>query len=141
MTIRLDGKEERVGKLENIQDRLNQYLRKKNLPKIEKQATDITMLFELTLRSVWTLENKEQRESIAVEIAQALKPYFGGKKIEDALDDITAKLEKERVEAEIEAKEDAEEEKLKNLKERIKDPNYVPTFEELMKIKKEKEED
>ncbi|MBN2444302.1 MAG: hypothetical protein JXJ04_23270 [Spirochaetales bacterium] len=130
-----------MGKLENIQDRLNQYLRKKNLPKIEKQATDITMLFELTLRSVWTLENKEQRESIAVEIAQALKPYFGGKKIEDALDDITAKLEKERVEAEIEAKEDAEEEKLKNLKERIKDPNYVPTFEELMKIKKEKEED
>ena len=127
-----------MGKLENIQDRLNQYLRKKNLPKIEKQATDINMLFELTLRSIWTLENKEQREALAVEIAQALKPYFGGKKIEDALDDISVKLNKEKQEDKIEAQEDAEEEKFNNLKKRIKDPNYVPTFEELMKIKNEK---
>ena len=126
-----------MGRIENLQDKLNQYLRKKKLPKIEKQATDIYMLFELTLRSVWTIEDKEQRESLAVEIAQALKPYFGGKKIEDALDEISNKLNKEKQREKIEEQKQAEEDKIDDLKERIKDPDYVPTFEELMKIKKE----
>ena len=129
--------EKTMGRIENLQDKLNQYLRKKKLPKIEKQATDIYMLFELTLRSVWTIEDKEQRESLAVEIAQALKPYFGGKKIEDALDEISNKLNKEKQREKIEEQKQAEEDKIDDLKERIKDPDYVPTFEELMKIKKE----
>lgn len=126
-----------MGKLENIQYKLNQYLRKKGLPKIEQQAKDIYMLFELTLRSVWTIENIEQRDSLAIDIAQALKPYFGGKKIEDALDEISKKLEKEDQQEEIEEQIETEKKKLENLKERMKDPNYVPTFDELMKIKEE----
>ncbi|MBN2531580.1 MAG: hypothetical protein JXB88_01745 [Spirochaetales bacterium] len=126
-----------MGKLENIQYKINQYLKNKGLPHINQQVTTIYMLFELTLRSVWTIEDTEQRDSLAVEIAQALKPYFGGKKIEDALYDITEKMKKEEKQEEIQEKIQEEKDKLEDLKERMKDPNYVPTFDELMKIKKE----
>lgn len=126
-----------MGKLENIQYKLNQYLRKKGLPYVKQKAKDIYILFELILRSVWTIEDVDQRDSLAIEIAQALKPYFGGKKIEEALDEITDKLKKEEQREEIQDQIQAEKDKLKDLKERMKDPNYVPTFEELMKIKKE----
>jgi hypothetical protein len=131
------NKEAIVGRLENIQYKLNNYLRKKGLPSITEQAKDIYMLFELTLRSVWTIEDTEERDSLAIDIAQALKPYFGGQRIEDALDEITEKLKKEDQQEEIEDKIKAEEQKLDDLKERMKDPDYVPTFEELMKMKKE----
>jgi hypothetical protein len=126
-----------VGRLENIQYKLNNYLRKKGLPSIREQAKDIHMLFESAIRSVWTLEDTEQRDSLAIDIAQALKPYFGGRKIEDALDEIKEKLKKEEQQEEIQEKKEAEEQKIENLKKRMKDPDYVPTFEELMKIKKE----
>lgn len=127
-----------MGKLENIQDKLNQYLRNKGLPHIKQQAKDIAALFEQSIRSVWTMEDADQRDSLVIEIAQALKPYFGGKKIEDTLDSITDKIKKEKQKEAVQGKIKEEKDKLVDLKERMKDPNYVPTFEELMKIKEGK---
>ena len=124
-----------MGKLENMIDNINKYLRNKGLPKLATPINDIYGLFENSLRSVWTLDDSDQRDTLAVEIAQALKPYFGGKKIEDALDEITERLSNERKEKAKKNKKSAEYIEMDNLKEKMKDPDFVPTFEELLKAK------
>jgi hypothetical protein len=126
-----------VGKLENMIDNINKYLKTKGLPKLDSPIKDIYALFEGSLRSVWTLEDREQRETLAVDIAQALKPYFGGKKIEDALDEIKGKLEREQKQKDEKKKTVEEHNEIRNLKDKLKDPDYVPTFEELLKAKGE----
>jgi hypothetical protein len=126
-----------MGKLENMIDNINKYLRNKGLQRIPEGITDIQGLFESSLRSAWAIEDKEQREAIAVEIAQAIKPYYGGKKIEDALDDITARLDAEMKTREVQSKAESEKAAIEGLEKKLKNPDYVPTFEELMKAKKE----
>jgi hypothetical protein len=133
----LSFEEDEVGKIENMIDNINKYLRNKGLPRLSHEITDIHSLFESALRSVWTLADKEQRDGIAVEIAQAIKPYYGGKKIEDALDEISVKLDAENKAKEKSTRIDSEKEAIVELEERMKNPDYVPTFEELMKVKKE----
>jgi hypothetical protein len=134
----ITDKEEYVGRIENMLDKINQYLRNKGLPAVKKPIGDIHELFEKSLYSVWHLEDKDQREAIAIEIAQALKPYYGGKKIEDALDEIIEKLNYKEQQAKIAEEKQEKAEELEQLKARMKDPNYVPTFEELMRVKKDK---
>jgi len=122
-------------RLENMKDNINRYLTNKGLPRLKGSITDIYTLFEESLRSVWEIEDKERRETFAVEIAQALKPYFGGKKIEEALDEVIEKLNKEEKIQDKNEEKQKKIERIQKLKERMKDPDYVPTFEELMKIK------
>ncbi len=128
-----------MGKLENMIDNINRFLRNKGLPKLPAGIADIQTLFEASLRSVWSLEDKEKREAIAVEIAQAIKPYYGGKKIEDALDDITATLNAEEAAKDKSAKVETHKMEVKDIKNKMKDPDYVPTFEELLKAKEHKD--
>lgn len=120
-------------------DKINKYLRNKGIPAVRPPIGDIHELFEKSLYSVWHLEDKDQRESIAIEIAQALKPYYGGKKIEDALDELMEKLNYREQQAEIAEEKQEKKDELEQLKQRMKNPDYVPTFEELMRVKKEKE--
>jgi hypothetical protein len=127
-----------VGKLENMIDNINRFLRNKGLPKLPAGIADIQVLFEASLRSVWSLEDKEKREAIAIEIAQAIKPYYGGKKIEDALDDITATLNAEEAAKQKSAKVESQQGEIKEIQNRMKDPDYVPTFEELLRAKQNK---
>ena len=113
-----------MSNLDNLIDRLNNYLRKHGLPKIVGQPKDLFLLYESTLRSVWNLKDKEQREILAIEIATVLKNYYGGKNLEEALEKITQKLNKEEEQKVIENQKKEKEAKLK-------DPNYKPSFDEL----------
>ncbi len=128
-----------MGKLENMIDNINRFLRNKGLPKLPAGIADIQTLFEASLRSVWSLEDKEKREAIAVEIAQAIKPYYGGKKIEDALDDISATLDAEEAAKHKSAKVESQQGEIKEIRNKMQDPDYVPTFEELLKAKQNKQ--
>ena len=109
-------------------DRINKYLRNKNLKKMEGTAHDLLSLYELALRSVWELEDKESRENYAVDIAHFLNPYFGGRNVAEALKVLTKKLDADTIR-------EKQEEEIDDIKEKMNDPNYVPTFEELMKAK------
>ena len=113
--------------LETIIDKLNAYLRNKGLEKIKGNLEDLDdcdELYEAALRSVWKLENKDQREILAIEIAKGLKKYFGGKNLEEAYHELSLKLNQE------EDQDKVKQEKQKK-EERLKDPNHVPTFDEL----------
>ncbi len=129
-------KEDYVGKIDNMIDNINKYLRNKGLQRLPPGIKDIQSLFEGSLRSVWALDDAQMREAMAVEIAQAVKPYYGGKKIEDALDEITAKLDAELKAKREQEKANSEKEAAKDLEKRLDNPDYVPTFDELMKAKK-----
>ena len=83
--------EEKVSRIDNLIDKINKYLTNQNLPGIQGSITDIRSLFEGALKSIWNNKDKEKREYYSVEIANALKPYFGGKNISDALTEITKK--------------------------------------------------
>jgi hypothetical protein len=124
-----------VDKLDNLIDRVNTFLRKQGFQRLKTAPKDIFILFEMTVRELWTCRNRDKIETLTVELAQMLKPFFGGKKIEDAMDDIFEKLTKEDAANAVEAKKEAEVEANQKLKEKLKDPGYVPTFEELMKAK------
>ena len=110
--------------LETIITKLNDYLRKKGLPKIEGKLEDLDdcdELYEAALRSVWKLKDKEQRETIAIEIAKGLKKYFGGKNLEEAYHELSVKLNQEEMQDKVKQEK-------KEKQERLKDPNYVPSF-------------
>ncbi|MBN1410936.1 MAG: hypothetical protein JW969_08825 [Spirochaetales bacterium] len=125
-------------KLDNLIDRVNIFLRNQGFHRLKNAPKDISMLFELAIREIWKLKDKDKIETLSVEVAQMLKPFFGGKRIEDAMEDIFDKLKKEDGQKAVEAQKQAKLEEDKKLKERMNDPNYVPTFEELMKSKKMK---
>ncbi|MBN2735852.1 MAG: hypothetical protein JXR70_02650 [Spirochaetales bacterium] len=122
-------------RLENLKDRINSWLRKKELPRIMEEVADINELFEKVIRVIWTVDEQGARESLSVEVAQALKPYYGGKKIEDALDGIILQLEQEARQAKEKAALEAAADEIEELKKNIKNSDFVPSFEQLMKIK------
>jgi hypothetical protein len=124
-----------VEKLDNLIDRVNSYLKKQGFQRLKTAPKDIFILFEMTVRELWRCKDRDKIEKLTVEVAQMLKPFFGGKKIEDAMDDIFDKLTKEDQANAVEAKKESEVEAARELKEKLNDPNYVPTFEELMKAK------
>lgn len=113
-----------MSNLDNLIDRLNKYLTGHGLPKIVGQPKDLFLLYESALRSVWNLKDKEKREIMAIEIAKALKNYYGGKNLEAALEQITQKLNKEENEK-VALKQKREKQAKMN------DPNYKPSFDEL----------
>jgi hypothetical protein len=123
-----------MSNLDSVIDAVNRYLHGKGLPRMPKveRREDRDSMDELMLdamRSIWTNPDKEFRESVSVEIAQALKKYSGGKNMEDILDAHTARLDAEEAGAKAKI---LEEEKAAELERKRSDPNYVPTFEELM---------
>lgn len=113
-----------MGKLEQIIDRLNNYLVQRGFQKIAGMPHELDTLYEAVLRSIWKDPDKQKRENMATEVAQALKKYFGGKNLEETYYEVIEKLnleeEKNREEAEKKMKAD-----------KLKDPNYVPSFDEL----------
>ena len=118
-----------MGKLDSLVDSVNRYLVAKELPPMPKAETEacgsIESLLLSAMRCVWTIQDKSYRDRLSVEIAQALKKFMGGKAMEEVLDKARAALDAE------EAKR-AEEEKKAELSRRKADPNYVPSFDELM---------
>jgi len=124
-----------MSKLDVVIEKINRYLRNRNLEKmnpeeIQGDPQNLTVIYEAALRSIWKIEDKEQKDAYAVDIAQFLNPYFGGRNVNDALQDISDKLDKEFAIKK-------EEEKVQVIKDKLKDPDYVPTFEELLKAKNE----
>jgi hypothetical protein len=112
-------------KLANLMDTINRYLTEQGLAKIMGEPENVESLLESALRSVWQVEDKERRETLSIEIAAGLKNYYGGKRITELLEKLTKKMDEE----EKQRKETEEKEKLKQ---KLKDPNYIPTFDELM---------
>jgi hypothetical protein len=110
--------------LDTLTDRLNEFLKKQGLGLLRDKPANVEILYESALRSVWKLENKEKREKLASEITVFLKKYVGGKNIEELYPKITQKLDMELERQNKEAAKQAGEE-------RLKDPNYVPSFDEL----------
>ncbi|RPI03402.1 MAG: hypothetical protein EHM64_12360 [Ignavibacteriae bacterium] len=113
-----------MGKLELIIDKLNEYLIKRGLQKIPGTPMDLDTLYESALRSIWKQPDVEKRENMAIEIASALRKYFGGKNLEEVYRELIPKLNAEEEAVKNKADQKAREEKLK-------DPNYVPSFDEL----------
>lgn len=119
-----------MSKLNVLIDKINRYLRNRNLEKIQGEPQELIALYEAALRSIWKIEDKDQKDSYAVDIAQFLNPYFGGRNVNDALQEISEKLDKEFARKK-------EEDKVQEIKDKMKDPEYVPTFEELLQAKNE----
>ena len=121
-----------MSKMILLMDRINKYLKAKNLPKIEGNPTDLNSLYELALRSVWKEKDPAARENYAVDIGTLLNPYFGGRNVAQALESLKVKLDKvtaiEKEEAATQA-----------IKDKMDDPDYVPTFDELLKVKNEEQ--
>ncbi|MBN1525022.1 MAG: hypothetical protein JW904_11090 [Spirochaetales bacterium] len=113
-----------MGKLELIIDKLNKYLLRHSCAKIPGNPEDLDTLYESALRSIWKLSDLEERETMAIEIAKALSKYFGGKNLEEAYRELVIKLNEE----EAELKKLAEEQEKKQ---RMSNPDYVPSFDEL----------
>ena len=113
-----------MGKLELIIDKLNKYLLKHDCAKIPGNPEDLDTLYESALRSIWKLSDLEKRETMAVDIARALSKYFGGKNLEEAYRELVVKLNAE----EAELKKLAEKQEKQQ---RMNDPDYVPSFDEL----------
>ncbi len=119
-----------MSNLDNIIDAVNRYLVGKGLPRMAKieHREDRDSMEELmldALRSVWTNPDPDFRETISVEIGQALKKYSGGKNMAELLDELRAKLDAEE-------KKRMADEKKAEIARKLSDPNYVPSFDELM---------
>ncbi len=113
-----------MGTLDTLIDRLNEYLKKQGLPAFAGRPADVMRLYAQALRSVWTVDDAKRREALAAEVTDFLKPYIGGKKIEELYKELTQKLNVQRQREQTRA-EAAEREKRANT------PGYVPSFEEL----------
>jgi hypothetical protein len=114
-----------MGKIHYLARKINTFLRKHDCPKMQGDLTKPNMLFEMAMRAVWKGKDREQREKLSIDIAVALKKYFGGKNLEEDYYELKEKLDKEEIEEKKRAEEEA-------LQQRLKDPNYTPTFDELM---------
>ena len=115
----------KVSRIENIVNVINKFLEKNNLSVIKNFPESIGLVYESAIRSIWQVEDKDKRDTLCVEISAELKKYFGGKTLEEALEKIKVKLDKEK-------EQQKEQEEKKKLEERKKDPNYIPSFDELM---------
>jgi hypothetical protein len=113
-----------MGTLDTIIDRLHEYLKKQGLPLFTARPANVIQLYELALRSVWEIPDKERREAVAGEITVFLKKYIGGKKMEELFSQITQKLDAQHASRQI------QEEKTVGEK-HANTPGYVPSFEEL----------
>ncbi len=109
---------------EQIVDKLNAFLAKNGLPKISGTPTDLENLYGSALKSVWQEKDKEKRENLAFAIAGDLRKLFGGKNLEDIYD---------RTKAKLDAAENAAQAKTtsQTVEDKKKDPNYIPSFDEL----------
>jgi transcription initiation factor TFIIIB Brf1 subunit/transcription initiation factor TFIIB len=116
-------------KLMNLIDSVNKYLKNRGLAPVAGVPQDVIGIYEGALRSVWQLRDKEQRDALAIELAKALQKFTGGKNIETAYQEFSKKLNNEE-QANLQ-KQQAEASR-KQREERMKDPNYIPTFDELM---------
>ena len=114
-----------MSKTENIVDLINKFLKNNNLSIIKNVPENMGLVYESAIRSIWQVEDKDKRETLCVEISAELKKYFGGKALEEALEKIKVKLDKEK-------EQQKEQDEKNKLEERKKDPNYVPSFDELM---------
>lgn len=123
-----------MSKLDSLIDSVNRYLTNKGLPRMPRiqdpsERDSMDELMEAALRSVWANPDPDFRDKISVEIGQALKKFSGGKNMEELMDDLRAKLDaEEKAAKEKAAAEAAAAEKAR----RMADPNYVPSFDELM---------
>lgn len=114
-----------MSRVENIANIINKFLENNSLSIISSIPDKMNELYESAIRSIWQVEDQDRRDSLCVEISSELKKYYGGKTLEDALANIKIKLEKEKEQNKID-------EEKKQKEERMKDPNYVPSFDELM---------
>jgi len=120
-----------VAKIEILADKLNRYLAAKHMEPISGTPKDLITLYEATLRSIWKkIEDSEERDNLAVEVGNFLNPFFGGRNVADALKELSAKLDDEMAE-------EKEQTQVQELKDRMKDPGYIPTFEELLKAQED----
>ncbi|MBN2351832.1 MAG: hypothetical protein JXD23_04610 [Spirochaetales bacterium] len=113
-----------MANFEQIAARLNAFLMKQGLPKITGTLTDLEGLFGAAMRSIWRVKDKQKRESLSFAVAADLRKLFGGKNLEDIYDRTKAKLDAEETAAQTSSAAQAIESKKK-------DPNYVPSFDEL----------
>ncbi len=109
---------------EQIVDKLNAFLVKHGLPKISGSPADLESLYGSALKSVWNEKDMEKRENLAFAIAGELRKLFGGKNLEDIYDRTKAKLDAAENAAHAKAAS-------QTLEDKKKDPNYIPSFDEL----------
>jgi hypothetical protein len=117
-------KEWEMADLSLIVEKLNSFLQGQGLEKLTGTPADAETLFTAVLRSVWKHPDKQQRENIAFTVIRELKKYFGGKNLEEIYTRITKELE-------ADAAKQSEQQAKKADEDRKKDPNYVPSFDEL----------
>jgi hypothetical protein len=113
-----------MGTLDTLYEKLNAYLVKHGLQAMTAQPADAKTLYESSLRSVWKLEDTAKRNAVAMEITAFLKNYVGGKNMEELYQKLSQKLDAERAQQRDQAQKQAQ-------SDRLKDPNYVPSFDEL----------
>jgi hypothetical protein len=113
-----------MGTLDALYERLNTYLAKQGLQPMEARPADVKTLYESCLRSVWKHEDAAKRNALAMEITAFLKNYIGGKNMEELHRKISQKLDAEREQQRDQAQQQAQ-------SDRLKDPDYVPSFDEL----------
>jgi len=113
-----------MGTLDTLFERLNGYLAKHGLLTMANKPADATTLYESALRSVWKLKDPDKRNALAIEITAFLKRYVGGKNMEELYEKLSQKLNAEMYEQKDQAEKKAQ-------SERLKDPDYVPSFDEL----------
>lgn len=100
------------------------------LPSITHYNNSLLSIYEAVLRVIGQNLNQEDQKNCEVEVGRILTPFYGGKNVATALAELSTKLKKEE-ESKIEQEKEA------RLKEKLSDPDYVPTFEELMASKKQ----
>ncbi|MBN1797312.1 MAG: hypothetical protein JW822_01965 [Spirochaetales bacterium] len=113
-----------MGTLDTLFERLNSYLAKQGLQPMANKPADATALYESALRSVWKLDDLDRRNAVAMEITAFLKKYVGGKNMEALYEKLSQKLD-----AEMNVQKDQAEKQAQS--ERLNDPGYVPSFDEL----------
>ncbi len=110
--------------LTQMTDKINAFLQGHGLERVSGAPADLETLFTSVLRAIWKHPDKQQRENIAFAVIRELKKYFGGKHLEDIYDRTKTTLEAGEAEQ-------SEQAAKKAAADRKKDPNYVPSFDEL----------
>jgi hypothetical protein len=113
-----------MANLEQIVDKLNDFLVRQGLNKIAGTPTDLETLYSSVLARIWQNPERQKRENLAFAVAGELKKYFGGKNLEEIYNKTKAKLDAQ--EAAATAKTTGQ-----TAAARLKDPEHVPTFDEL----------
>jgi hypothetical protein len=113
-----------MANLEQIIDKLNDFLVRQGLTKIAGTPTDLETLYGSVLTRIWQNPDRQKRENLAFTVAGELKKYFGGKNLEEIYNKTKIKLDAQEAAA-------AAKTNTQTGETRRKDPNHVPTFEEL----------